>query len=117
MSFVRTRATTASTPSGCSAVLRPGTRLPLGSSFAFRVSNGAAGLELLSQGAFEKHTELARARRVAQLAQRLGFDLADALAGDGERLAYFSEGVLAAVVQTEAHLEDLFLAPGERLQH
>jgi hypothetical protein len=35
-------------------------------------------------GAFEEGSKLARARRVAQLAQGFGFDLADAFAGDGE---------------------------------
>jgi len=35
-------------------------------------------------GAFEEGSEFARARRVAQLAQGFGFDLADAFAGDGE---------------------------------
>ena len=74
-------------------------------------------LELFSQGEFEEAAELVRARRVAQLAQRLDFDLADALAGDGERLADFLERVLAAVLQPEAHLDDLFLARGQRLQH
>ena len=35
-------------------------------------------------GAFEESAEFARARRVAQLAQGFGFDLADAFASDGE---------------------------------
>jgi len=35
-------------------------------------------------GAFEEGAEFARARRVAQLAQGFGFDLANAFAGDGE---------------------------------
>jgi len=54
---------------------------------------------------------------MAQFAERLGFDLADALAGDRERLADFFEGVLAAVVQAEAHLDDFFFAGRQRLQH
>jgi len=33
---------------------------------------------------FEEDVELARVRRLAQLAQRLGFDLADAFTGDGK---------------------------------
>src|SRR6266567_3724040 len=44
--------------------------------------------------AFDEGFELAAARRMTQLAERLGFDLADALAGDLEALAYFFEGVL-----------------------
>ena len=35
-------------------------------------------------GAFEEGSEFARARRVAQLAQGFGFDLADAFASDSE---------------------------------
>jgi len=48
---------------------------------SFRVANGAEGLELFSQREFEEGAEIAGARGVAELAQRLGFDLADALAG------------------------------------
>jgi hypothetical protein len=35
-------------------------------------------------GAFEEGSELARARRVAQLAQSFGFDLTNTFASDGE---------------------------------
>ena len=66
---------------------------------------------------FEKRAELVGALGVAQLAQRLGFDLADALARDGELLADFFERVLASVLHPEAHLDDLFLTRGEHLQH
>ncbi len=55
-------------------------------------------------------------RRGCELAQRLGFDLADTFTGEGERLAHFGERVLAAVLQPEAHLGDLFLTRGEGLQ-
>ena len=54
---------------------------------------------------------------MAQFAQRLGFNLADAFAGDRELLADFFERVLAAVFQAEAHLDDFFFTRGERLQH
>jgi len=48
---------------------------------------------------------------VAEFAERLGFDLADAFARDGEALADFFERVFAAVRrQSEAHLNDLLLA-------
>src|SRR5580704_10592013 len=43
---------------------------------------GATGLELFSLGAIEEGVELVRERMVAQLARCLGFDLADALAGN-----------------------------------
>jgi hypothetical protein len=73
-------------------------------------------LNLISRAEFEESSKLVRPRRVAQLAQRFVFDLANALAGDGERLAHFFERVLVAIVQAEAHLDDLFLARGEGLQ-
>jgi hypothetical protein len=40
---------------------------------------------------------------VAQLAEGFGFDLADALAGDLEGLAYLFERVFGAVFEAEAH--------------
>src|SRR4030067_15102 len=60
--------------------------------------------------------ELAAAARVLELAQGLGLDLADALAGDLELLADLLEGVLVAVAQAEAHLEDPALAVRQRFQ-
>ena len=53
---------------------------------------------------------------MAQFAQRLGLDLADAFAGYCERLAYFFEGVLAAVFEAEAHFDYFFFAWGQRAQ-
>src|SRR5579862_690602 len=53
---------------------------------------------------------------MAELAQGLGFDLADALARNGERLAHLFEGVLGTVVEAEAHLDDFFLARCEGFQ-
>jgi hypothetical protein len=47
---------------------------------------------------------------MAELAQGFGFDLADALASDLEALADLFEGVLGAVFEAEAHLDDPFLA-------
>src|SRR5713101_3018554 len=86
--------------------------------FEFRLSRfeRSGGLELISRGEFEEDAELARARAVAQLAQHLGFDLADTFTGEGESLAHFLERVLAAVLQPESHPDDLFLARGEGLQ-
>src|SRR2546427_2744851 len=74
-------------------------------------------LELISRGACEEGTECARARGLAQLAERFGFDLADTLTGEGKRLAHFPKRVLTAVLQPEAHLDDLFLARRECLEH
>jgi hypothetical protein len=53
---------------------------------------------------------------VAELAQGPGLDLADALAGDREVLADLLHGVLAAVPQPEAHLDDFLLAGGQGLE-
>ena len=53
---------------------------------------------------------------MAQLAQGLGFDLADALAGYLEALADFFQGVLGAVFEAEAHLDDALLARGQCAQ-
>src|SRR5271155_3863148 len=53
---------------------------------------------------------------MAQLAQRFGFDLADAFAGYGERLADLFQRVLAAVFEAEAHLDYFFFARGQRAQ-
>jgi hypothetical protein len=54
---------------------------------------------------------------MAELAERLGFDLADAFARDGEVLADLLERVLAAVrAEAEAHLDDLLLARRSSLE-
>ena len=50
----------------------------------------------------EKCLELTAARGLAQFAQGLGFDLANALAGDGERAANLLQRVLRAVLQPKA---------------
>src|SRR5262249_1224870 len=64
----------------------------------------------------EERAQLAAPRRMAQLAQRLGFDLPDPFAGDGEALADLFERVLAAVADAETHLDDFFLARRQRLE-
>ncbi len=46
---------------------------------------------------------------MAQLANGLVFDLADSLPGDAENLAYFFQGVGAAVVHAEAHPQHISL--------
>src|SRR5207253_5742556 len=66
---------------------------------------------------FEEDVDLARARRLAQLAQRLGFDLADAFTGEGKRLPHLRESVLGTVLQPKPHLDDPLLTWGECLQH
>src|SRR5882724_846061 len=66
---------------------------------------------------FEKNAKPVRARGMAQFTQRFGLDLTNALASYGENLADFLQGVLAAVIEAEAHLDDAFFARGERTQH
>src|SRR2546427_3030502 len=53
---------------------------------------------------------------MAELAQRLGLDLPDALAGDGEVLADLLERMLATVRKAEAQPQDLLLARSELVQ-
>src|SRR5664280_1014911 len=53
---------------------------------------------------------------MTQFAQRLRFDLPDTLTGNGERLSDFFERVLGAIFQSEAHLDDLLFARGQRAQ-
>ena len=67
--------------------------------------------------AFDEGLQLAAAAGVTQLAESLGFDLADALACDLEALADFFQGVLGAVFETETHLDDALFARGERAEN
>ena len=68
-------------------------------------------------GLVQEVLELLAAAGVAQLAQRLGLDLADALARDIELLADLFKCAGTAVLDTEAELQDLFLARGEGGEH
>src|SRR5437867_12363587 len=61
--------------------------------------------------------ELARARRVAQLRQRLRLDLTDALPREGELPANLLEGSRLAGDEPEAQRQDLLLPVGERVEH
>src|SRR5207249_2629969 len=65
----------------------------------------------------QKTTQLLAAARVAELAQRLGLYLADALAGDIELLADLLESVVGVHVDAEAHAQHLRLARRELRQH
>src|SRR6267154_4827590 len=62
---------------------------------------------------FEKAVKVVSPGGMAQLAQRLGFDLADSLARDAVQVANFLEGVAEPIDQAKAHFEDLLLASGE----
>src|SRR6266566_1376746 len=76
-----------------------------------------AAFSALTPRALQEGAQTLAAGGVAQLAQRLALDLADALAGDRERLADFLERVLATVADAEAHFEDHLLARRQGLQH
>src|SRR5579871_2780585 len=65
----------------------------------------------------QKAPQLARPARVLELAQRLGFDLADALAGHRELLADLFEGVVGVHADAEAHAQHALLARGQRGEH
>src|SRR2546425_5733731 len=60
--------------------------------------------------------ELLRARRVPELAQRLGLDLPDPLAGDREVLPDFLQRVLATVGEAEPEPQHLLLARREGVE-
>src|SRR5581483_1905489 len=65
----------------------------------------------------EKASELSRTRRVLQFAQRLGLDLADALARHRELLADLLERMVGVHADAEAHAKHALLARGERGEH
>src|SRR3954464_12328786 len=60
--------------------------------------------------------QLAAVGWVAQLAQRLGLDLPDALAGDAELAPDLLQRAEAAILQPEAELDDPALAVGQALE-
>src|SRR5213076_1983815 len=62
-----------------------------------------------TRSGLQEAPELLRARWVAELAQGLGLDLSDALAGDREVLSDLLQRVLAAVGEAEAEPQHLLL--------
>src|SRR3977135_4350981 len=65
----------------------------------------------------EEAPQLPAPRRMLQLAQRLGFDLPDALSRHRELLADFFQGVVGVHADAEAHAEHAFLARSQRGQY
>src|SRR6266545_868623 len=78
---------------------------------------GPVGAIISDRSRLEEAPELLGARGMAELAERLGLDLPDALARDREVLPHLFQGVLAAVREPEAEAQHLFLARGQRVQH
>src|SRR5207253_5756307 len=69
-----------------------------------------------ASSALQEAAELFRPRRVPELPEGLGLDLADALARDGEVLTDLLERVLAAVGEPEPESQHLFLPGRERVE-
>src|SRR5882724_731532 len=66
----------------------------------------------------EESTQPSRARRVTKFRKRLRFDLAYALACDVEVLPnLFKPPLLAGLIETKTHLDDLFLPRSQRREH
>src|SRR6266446_6033857 len=65
----------------------------------------------------QEAAQLAAAARVLELAQRLGLDLADALARHRELLADLFQRVVLVHADAEAHAENAFLARCDRSEH
>src|SRR5690348_15695333 len=70
-----------------------------------------------SQRIFIERADKPRTRGVAQFAQRLSLNLANALASDRKSLAHFFEGVRITVLKAEAHANDALFTRIQMLQH
>src|SRR5215218_6509774 len=69
-----------------------------------------------NRSGIEKAAQFARAARVLQLAQRLGLDLTDALAGHRELLPDLFERVVGVRADAEPHAQHSLLARSQRGQ-
>ena len=67
--------------------------------------------------AIHEGLQLPAAAGMTQLAECLGFDLANAFPGDLEALPDLFERVLRAVLQAEPHLDDAFFPRSQRGEH
>src|SRR6185312_10098189 len=89
----------------------PKTTKPTHGAWAFFATSVSGELVL------DERLEALAARRVAQLAQRLRLDLADALARHLEVLTDLLEGMVGLLADAEPHAEHLLLARRERREH
>src|SRR5205807_3971456 len=95
-----------------------GSRCRVSGDSAWKILRPSPDTALLPLYILEECLEFARAGRMAQLAKRLGFNLANTLASDGEVLAHFFQSVFrATAAETETHLDHFFLAWGQRRQN
>src|SRR2546429_96195 len=74
-------------------------------------------MALPSERILVKRTDQPRTRGVAQFAQRLSFNLADALASNGKSAADFFQRVGIAVFKAKTHTDDVLFARAQMLQH
>src|ERR671922_2352951 len=70
-----------------------------------------------SQRIFIERAHELRTRGMAQFAQRLSFNLTDALASDVKSLAYFFESVRITVLKTKTHADNALFARIQMAQH
>src|SRR5918999_3588696 len=82
-----------------------------------RALPGFSTMVLVRSALVEEAAQHARAARVLELAQRLGFDLANALARHRELLADLFQRVVGVHADAEAHAQHAFLAWRERRQY
>src|SRR5262245_11469292 len=77
-------------------------------------SNAPATSPAPCRSARVEAAEQLRTSRVTELAERLRFDLSNALAGDGEPPTDLFEGVVGPLADAEPHAQHLLLAGRER---
>src|SRR5512146_3320720 len=82
---------------------------PLGAAARLGLAAGA-GLTVHDLAHLDKAVKLADPRRMPHLTQGLGFDLAEAFAGDAELLADLFQGAVIAIPQSKSQFEHLALA-------
>src|SRR6185437_2693286 len=82
-----------------------------------RATGIRAGRRVSRLLALHESFEVTGAPGLAQLAQRLGLDLPDALARHRELLSDFFQRVVGLLSDTEAHPQDLLFARRQRRQH
>src|SRR5687767_12547398 len=82
-----------------------------------RALPGFSTMVLVRSALVEEAAQHARAARMLELAQRLGLDLANALAGHRELLADLFQRVVGVHADAEAHAQHALFARRQRRQH